>query len=81
MDSVSIAIVGCGSFGQHMADLMARLACLKIAAVCDPDEEKSLPLARRLGVPAHASFRRCLEESRAVAVALFTPNHLHASMA
>ena len=81
MSTVSIAIVGCGSFGQHMADLMARLGSLKIAAVCDPDEEKSLPLARALGVPAHASFRRCLEESRAAAVALFTPNHLHAPMA
>lgn len=81
MSTVSIAIVGCGSFGRQMADLMARLGCLKIAAVCDPDEEKSLPLAQRLGVPAHASFRRCLEESRAAAVALFTPNHLHAPMA
>ena len=81
MDSLSIAIVGCGSFGQHMADLMARLACLKVAAVCDPDEEKSQPLAQSLGVPAYASFRRCLEESRAAAVALFTPNHLHAPMA
>ena len=81
MESLSIAIVGCGSFGRHMADLLARLPCLKIGAVCDPDAEKSLSLARELGVPAYTSFQRCLEESGASSVALFTPNHLHAPMA
>ncbi len=81
MDSLSIATVGCGSFGRHMADLLERLPGLNITAVCDPDAEKSLPLARELGVPAYASFQRCLEESEATSVALFTPNHLHAPMA
>ena len=38
MDSLSIAIVGCGSFGQQIANLLERLPCLKIVAVCDPDE-------------------------------------------
>ena len=81
MKSLSIAIVGCGSFGRQMADLLERLPGLNITAVCDPDAEKSQPLARDLGVPAYVSFQRCLEESRAAAVALFTPNHLHAPMA
>lgn len=81
MKSLSIAIAGCGSFGRHMADLLERLPCLKTTAVCDPDAEKSQPLARELGVPSFASFQRCLEESGASSVALFTPNHLHAPMA
>lgn len=81
MESLSIAIAGCGSFGRHMADLLERLPGLNIAAVCDPDAEKSLSLSREVGVPSYASFQRCLEESEATSVALFTPNHLHAPMA
>ena len=68
MDSLSIAVVGCGSFGRQMADLLGRLPCLRISAVCDPDMEKSLPLGRELGVPSYASFQRCLEESGASSV-------------
>ena len=81
MDSLSIAVVGCGSFGRQMADLLGTLPGFRIGAVCDPDAEKSLPLGRGLGVPAYTSFQRCLAESRAAVVALFTPNHLHAPMA
>ena len=80
-DALSIAVAGCGSFGKQMADFLGTLPGFRISAVCDVDSEKALALGKKLNVPAHTCFERCLEESRAEAVALFTPNHLHAPMA
>ena len=80
-DEVSIAVAGCGSFGRQMVDLLETLPGFRISAVCDVDSEKAQALGKKLGVSVHSCFERCLEESPAQAVALFTPNHLHAPMA
>ena len=49
--------------------------------MCDADLVRAQQLGGKLGVPAFASFEKCLGESQATAVALFTPNHLHSTMA
>ncbi len=81
MNQLSIAVVGCGSFGRQMGEFLGTLPRFRITAVCDVDSEKALALGKKLSTPAFTSFEVCLEEGRAEAIALFTPNHLHAPMA
>ena len=81
MDKLTIAIVGCGSFGAHLAELIGTLPQFQIIGLCDPDESRLEPLARSLDVPVSSSLRECLSNSEAQAVLLTAPNHLHHSLA
>jgi len=81
MERVSIAIVGCGSFGSYLSRILKDMPQYHIVAVCDPIEELVTRLGKELGVPAFVSFEHCLSEAPARAVALLTPNHLHAPQA
>ena len=81
MKKLSLAVIGCGDFGQQMLEFLNTLPAFKISAVCDPDSQKSMALGKTFGVPSFKSFEQCLKETDASAVALFTPNHLHAPMA
>ena len=79
MEKVSLAIVGCGSFGSYLSGILKNMPQYHIVAVCDPIEESVTRLGKELGVPAFVSFEQCLSEAPAKAVALLTPNHLHAT--
>ena len=81
MEKVSLAIVGCGSFGSYLSGILKNMPQYHIVAVCDPIEESVTRLGKELGVPAFVSFEQCLSKAPAKAVALLTPNHLHATQA
>src|SRR5262249_53551061 len=81
MEKVSIAIVGCGSFGSYLSGILKNMPQYHVVAVCDTVEESATRLGKELGVPAFVSFEWCLREAPARAVALLTPNHLHAPQA
>src|SRR5262245_48809477 len=81
MKTLSVDIVGCGDFGTYVAELLNTLPRYEISSVCDADLGKAQELGKKLGVPAFGFFEECLGRSQAAAVALFTPNHLHSTMA
>ena len=81
MNKLAIAVVGCGSFGAHLAELIATLPQFHIVGLCDPEESRLEALARSLNVPGSSSLRECLSNSEAQAVLLTAPNHLHHSLA
>ena len=81
MDKLTIAIVGCGSFGTHLAELIGTLPQFQIVGLCDPETSRLEALARSLEVQGSCSLRECLAESEAQAVLLTAPNHLHHSLA
>jgi UDP-N-acetylglucosamine 3-dehydrogenase len=78
---LKLAIVGCGSFGSEMADLIGLLPNYVISAACDPDPGRASAVAEKYGATAFSDFATCLARSGADAVALFTPNDTHHSLA
>ncbi len=81
MEKLTILVVGCGSFGAHLAELIATLPQFQIVGLCDPEESKLEALAQSLDVAGSSSLRECLSDSEAQAVLLTAPNHLHHSLA
>ncbi|MFN0165919.1 MAG: SMP-30/gluconolactonase/LRE family protein [Bryobacteraceae bacterium] len=81
MERLKVAIVGCGSFGSQMADLLASLPPYEIVAACDPDLDRASAVSGKHGGTAFSDYAGCLAHSGADAVALFTPNHIHHPMA
>ena len=81
MGKLTIAVVGCGSFGAHLAELIGTLPQFQIVGLCDPEESRLEALERSLDVPRFSSFQECLSTSEAQAVLLTAPNHLHHSLA
>ncbi len=81
MAKLTIAVVGCGSFGAHLAELIATLPQFQIVGLCDPETSRLKALARSLDVPGASTLQECLSDSKPQAVLLTAPNHLHHTLA
>jgi len=71
-------LVGCGRIGNRHAAIIVQQAIL--LAVCDIDEIKAAAVAAMYSVPAFTTYKEMLQAfPQATAVAICTPNGLHAS--
>lgn len=72
-----LAIVGCGRIGKRHAEQIVLQG--KLAAVCDVDRKKAVSLAQPSGATVYTSLEEMLiQETDLDAVAICTPNGLHA---
>jgi predicted dehydrogenase len=61
-DAVGVALIGCGNRGVNSHGKVAKNAPnLRLAAVCDVDEQRAAAASDLLGVPAETDHRRLLE--------------------
>ena len=84
MDSVRVAIVGLGIFGETHVATLKTLPQVDLVAVCDLREDRAAAMAAQYGIPRH--FTDCTDLLNAVPVdviAVVTPedNHLGPSLA
>lgn len=83
-NKVNVAYVGMGRMGRGNLEVSAKLAEVRIAAVCDvyqPHLEMSAALARKLGhqdVKEVKNFQDILADKSIDAVCISTPDHWHA---
>jgi predicted dehydrogenase len=78
-DDVVVALIGCGSQGRGVATSMAAVPGVRIAYVCDPDEERRNAARTELGAGESVTdMRRILDDKSVDAVIVATPDHWHA---
>jgi UDP-2-acetamido-3-amino-2,3-dideoxy-glucuronate N-acetyltransferase len=75
----SIALFGCGAWGQNIARVLSQLKVL--ALICDCDEARGSAMARELNVDFTADRTAALARTGIGAVAIATPASTHAEVA
>lgn len=80
-ERLRLALIGCGQFAQNFSGYLVEEA--NLVALCDADVAKAAALARHRGldIPLYDDHRQLLREIKPDAVAITTPNHLHADVA
>jgi len=78
-EKLNMGFIGCGGRGNELLKQFGKLADVRIAALCDPDQ-KLLDEAgqKHSGAKRYADLRKLLEDSDVDAVAIATCNHWHA---
>jgi UDP-N-acetyl-2-amino-2-deoxyglucuronate dehydrogenase len=77
MDTIRVALAGCGRISQNHFDAMARIEGIELSAVCDIDAERAQAAGEKNGVPWFTSYERMLAEAPCDAVTICTPSGLH----
>lgn len=81
-----LAVIGLGGKGKQHVDLFSAMPGVRIAALCELDPKRLLPVVDRLKKNKITPFtandpRRVLERDDVDAVVIATPNHWHALLA
>ncbi|MBE3598870.1 MAG: Gfo/Idh/MocA family oxidoreductase [Limnochordaceae bacterium] len=76
---VTVALLGCGRFGQRHLEVLNRLPDVRVLVVADIDEPRARQTAFRFGVPSFtADFREALAWPGVDVVDVCLPTFLHA---
>ncbi len=79
---IRMAIVGAGTWGEAHAGVCGEHPSVETVAVCDLDRPRAEAFAARYGIPeVYADHRDMLKHCGCDAVAVVTPDHLHAAVA
>ncbi len=74
-----VGLLGYGAIGRDHASLIARVAGLRVGAVCDTSDERRELAARELGVPVYATAREMYDDPDIGLVLVGTPPAAHAA--
>jgi predicted dehydrogenase len=80
-ERISLALIGAGGRGSHVAEVFRKTQNVEISWVCDPDEARRAKGAATFGVdPSRVvgDLRRVLDDKTVDAVLVTTPDHWHA---
>lgn len=82
MNKIKIGIVGAGMWGETHARIYQDHPCAEIVAVCDLNKSKAENLAQKFGIrQVYTDYREFAKKSSCEAVAVVTPDFLHADIA
>lgn len=82
MEKLKMAIVGAGTWGENHARIYNDHPCVETVAVCDYNTEKAQRLAAQFGIKqVYSDYREMAAKSGCDAVAIVTPDFLHADIA
>jgi predicted dehydrogenase len=76
-DTISVAVVGLGQMGLHHARVYAKMAGVRIAAVCDTNEQHREAGAKEFSCKVYADFRDLLADPSIDAVSITLPDNMH----
>lgn len=80
-EPIKMAIVGAGIWGKVHAQLYTASPYAQVVAICDQNREKAEAVAEELSIPeVYEDHREMLKNSRCDAVAVVTPDFLHADI-
>ena len=78
---VKMAIIGAGTWGMNHARIYNAHPFAQTVAICDANRQRAQAAAQELGIPqVYEDYREMLEKSGCDAVAIVTPDHLHAEI-
>ncbi|HEX6962564.1 MAG TPA: Gfo/Idh/MocA family oxidoreductase [Lacipirellula sp.] len=78
-DEVNIGLIGCGGRGSELLKMFHKIEGVNIAALCDPDQERTGALKKEYGqATTHTDLREVLDDKSIDAVIIATCNHWHA---
>ncbi len=78
MDTLYLALIGCGRYGSHYIPAILEAPEARLAAVCDANADAASAAAERSGAPTYTDWREALDVPGLDGVVIATPNHLHA---
>jgi len=82
MEKIKMAIIGAGIWGETHASIYKEHMLADVVAICDKDEVKAQNLAKKFGITeVYTDYNELLRNSDCDAVAIVTPDHLHADIA
>lgn len=82
MNKVKMAIVGAGIWGENHARIYNAHPFAEVVALCDMNLEKAREVAHRVNIPqVYSDYNEMFEKSGCDAVAVVTPDFLHADVA
>ena len=82
MNKVKMAIVGAGIWGENHARIYNAHPFAEVVALCDMNLEKAKEVAHRVNIPqVYSDYNEMFEKSGCDAVAVVTPDFLHADVA
>lgn len=82
MKQIKIAIIGAGIWGNTHASIYNEHPFAKVVAVCDSNLDKATALAKQYDIKhIYKDYHQMLKEVDCDAVAIVTPDHLHADIA
>lgn len=77
-EQVNLGLIGCGGRGAELLRSFSKVPGLKIAALCDPDQDRVDKLAKNYdGAATYRDLRKLLDSKDVDAVVIATPNHWH----
>lgn len=74
-------LIGASAIAKKHVAALGRIPEARIAAVCDLDPERALPLAETFGVSAYTDYREMLAREQLDVVSVLTPSGSHARIA
>ena len=78
METIGIGIIGCGRIADMAYEGYRNIPGVRIAAVCDSDEEAALRRRAEWGASKHyTDYRKLLEDPAVEAVEILTPHTTH----
>src|SRR5689334_8867952 len=77
-ETIGIAMVGAGSFGEFCLEAFSAVEGLQVSAIVDSNLERAETLARRYGATAYQTLSSALERPDVAIFTLSTPPFLHA---
>ena len=81
MNKLNLAIVGCGDIAGFTALVSRLVPQVTLSACCDVNEERAQTFAKRHRIPqVFTDYNELLKKSKADAVYLAVPHHLHYEM-
>ena len=80
LETVNVALIGCGTRGTHVAHLMRQAPGVRFAATCDVYDRNAARAKdwAGKGCESYGDFRKVLDRKDIDAVLVATPDHWHA---
>ncbi|MHB9154616.1 MAG: Gfo/Idh/MocA family oxidoreductase [Endomicrobiales bacterium] len=80
MGTITTAIIGVGSLGQHHARILAKHPRSSLAAIVDTDTKRRDKIASQYNAPVYGDYRDIFGKVQAAVVAVPTPAHYRVAM-
>lgn len=77
MKIYNVAVIGCGVISPNHLYAIEKLDGLKLACVCDIDEEKAKNTAEKYGVKYYTDYKKMAENEQLDGVHICLPHYLH----
>ena len=82
MNELRMGIVGAGIWGETHASIYNEHPFAQTVAICDKDKAKAEALAAKFGIKeVYTDYKEMAEKSSCDAIAIVTPDFLHADIA